>query len=129
MDRRQLQQAVAEAQASIQMQAQQQMSERMHSICFKRCIQAPTDKLADRQRRCLDQCLGAFMEGFGVAVRVNKLAECLPVHASLASRLTLSLSTHTHTPAPLCQPHLAMPATHARTPLATTAATTVAAAG
>ena len=69
MDRRQLQQAVAEAQASIQMQAQQQLSERMHSICFKRCITAPTDKLADRQRRCLDQCLGAFQEGFGVAVR------------------------------------------------------------
>ena len=68
MDRRQLQQAVAEAQASIQMQAQQQLSERMHSICFKRCITAPTDKLADRQRRCLDQCLGAFQEGFGVAV-------------------------------------------------------------
>lgn len=69
MDRRQLQQAVSEAQASIQMQAQQQLSERMHSICFKRCITAPTDKLADRQRRCLDQCLGAFQEGFGVAVR------------------------------------------------------------
>jgi hypothetical protein len=71
MDRRQLQQAVAEAQASIQMQAQQQLSERMHSICFKRCITAPTDKLADRQRRCLDQCLGAFQEGFGVAVRLR----------------------------------------------------------
>ena len=71
MDRRQLQQAVAEAQASIQMQAQQQLSERMHSICFKRCITAPTDKLADRQRRCLDQCLGAFQEGFGVAVRAR----------------------------------------------------------
>jgi hypothetical protein len=71
MDRRQLQQAVSEAQASIQMQAQQQLSERMHSICFKRCITAPTDKLADRQRRCLDQCLGAFQEGFGVAVRAG----------------------------------------------------------
>lgn len=68
MDRKQLQQAIMEAQASIQMQAQQQLSERMQSICFKRCITAPTDKLADRQRRCLDQCLGAFMEGFGVAV-------------------------------------------------------------
>ena len=71
MDRKQLQQAIMEAQASIQMQAQQQLSERMQSICFKRCITAPTDKLADRQRRCLDQCLGAFMEGFGVAVSVG----------------------------------------------------------
>ena len=68
LDRRQLQQAMMEAQASIQMQAQQQLSERMQSLCFKRCITSPVDKLADRQRRCLDQCLGAFMEGFGVAV-------------------------------------------------------------
>ena len=93
MDRRQLQQAVSEAQASIQMQAQQQLSERMHSICFKRCITAPTDKLADRQRRCLDQCLGAFMEGFGVAVRCRSHAA---PYAPLVPILTTHIARRTH---------------------------------
>lgn len=68
MDTAELKQAVLEAQAQIQMQAQQALAERMTEVCFKRCVTAPTDKLADKQRRCLDQCTSAFIEGFGVAV-------------------------------------------------------------
>ena len=69
MDRKELQQAVLEAQAQIQAQAQMALAEKMSSLCFKRCVSAPGDKLADRQRRCLDMCTQSFAEGFGVAVR------------------------------------------------------------
>ena len=98
MDRKQLQQAVVEAQASIQMQAQQQLSERMSSICFKRCITSPTDKLADRQRRCLDQCIGGFMEGFGVAVRffIRCSYKSSPLHYSMQCFLLRVLITSCH---------------------------------
>jgi hypothetical protein len=58
----------AQAQAQINMQAQQAMSEKMMSICLKRCLTSPTDKLTDKQRRCLDSCTSAFLEGFTVAV-------------------------------------------------------------
>lgn len=68
MDRAELKQAVLEAQAQIQAQAQAALSERMTELCIKRCVSGPTDKLADRQRRCLDMCTMAFVEGFGVAV-------------------------------------------------------------
>ena len=68
MDQAELKQAVLEAQAQIQMQAQQALAERMTETCFKRCVSAPMEKLADKQRRCLDQCTSAFIEGFGVAV-------------------------------------------------------------
>jgi hypothetical protein len=71
MDKNELRQAFAEAQAQLQLQAQQQLAERMTDMCFKRCITAPTDKLSDRQRRCLDSCTGAFLDGFGVAVRTR----------------------------------------------------------
>ena len=39
----------------------------MTDACFKRCVAGPADKLTDRQRRCLDGCTGAFLEGFSVA--------------------------------------------------------------
>ena len=68
-DKAELRQAILEAQAQIQQQTQQALAEKMSSICFKRCIPSPMEKLADRQRRCLEQCVGAYLEGFGVAVR------------------------------------------------------------
>jgi hypothetical protein len=70
MDRKDLQQAVMEAQASLQMEAQQNLANKMTKVCFERCVSAPVEKLADKQRRCLDQCTGAFIEGFSVAVSV-----------------------------------------------------------
>jgi hypothetical protein len=45
------------------MQAQQALAETMQSICFKRCVTGVSDKLSDKQRRCLDGCTGAFLEG------------------------------------------------------------------
>jgi len=68
MNRAELQQAVLEAQAQIQAQAQAALAERMTTLCIRRCVPAPTDKLADKQHRCLDMCTQSFVEGFGVAV-------------------------------------------------------------
>lgn len=42
MDRKELQQAVLEAQAQIQAQAQAALAERMTALCIKRCVTAPT---------------------------------------------------------------------------------------
>jgi hypothetical protein len=89
MDRSELQQAVLEAQAQIQAQAQAALAERMTSLCIKRCIPGPTDKLADRQRRCLDMCTMSFIEGFGVAVSV-----CLSVCSALRPRALSSNARH-----------------------------------
>lgn len=63
-----LERVVLEAQHQIQMQAQQALMEKMNTICFRRCVPSPMD-VGDRQRRCLQQCVGAFLEGWGVAVR------------------------------------------------------------
>jgi hypothetical protein len=53
----------------VQLQAQREMAERMISSCFERCVTAPDARLTDKQRRCLDMCSGAFIEGYGLAVR------------------------------------------------------------
>ena len=74
MDRKELQQAVLEAQAAIQAQAQTALAEKMSSLCIRRCVSSPTDKLSDRQRRCLDMCTASFVEGFGVAVSAAALS-------------------------------------------------------
>ena len=63
-----LERVILEAQQQIQMQAQQALMEKMNTICFRRCVPSPVD-VGDRQRRCLQQCVGAFLEGWGVAVR------------------------------------------------------------
>ena len=63
-----LERVVLEAQQQIQMQAQQALMEKMNTICFRRCVPSPME-VGDRQRRCLQQCVGAFLEGWGVAVR------------------------------------------------------------
>ena len=106
MDTAELKQAVLEAQAQIQMQAQQALAERMTEVCFKRCVTAPTDKLSDKQRRCLDQCTSAFIEGFGVAVRARG-----------GSRAALPLCAHARescNPAPTrASPAIQRPAAHA----------------
>ena len=59
--------AFAEANAQMAAEAQQKLTERMLRTCFERCVTKPEDKLADRNRRCLDQCTGAYLEGFGLA--------------------------------------------------------------
>ena len=59
--------AFAEANAQMAAEAQQKLTERMLRICFERCVTKPEERLADRNRRCLDQCTGAFLEGFGLA--------------------------------------------------------------
>jgi Tim10/DDP family zinc finger len=66
-DKKELQAAVLQAQAEINMQMQQNLTEKMISLCFDRCVPTPTPKLEDKQRRCLDMCSSAFLEGFGVA--------------------------------------------------------------
>ncbi len=58
---------VAQAQAQINAQAQAALSDKMISVCVKRCLSSPADKLSDKQRRCLESCTSAFLEGFGVA--------------------------------------------------------------
>ena len=67
-----LERVILEAQQQIQMQAQQALMEKMNTICFRRCVPSPVD-VGDRQRRCLQQCVGAFLEGWGVAVRAFSL--------------------------------------------------------
>ena len=66
-DNRELASAFAEAQAQVQAEAQQRFTDRMLKVCFERCVQKPEERLTDRQRRCLDQCTGAFLEGFSAA--------------------------------------------------------------
>jgi ferredoxin-like protein FixX len=56
-----------QAQAEIQMQAQQALAERMIKLCFTRCVTSPDGQLSGKQSRCLDQCTSSFMEGFQVA--------------------------------------------------------------
>jgi hypothetical protein len=56
-----------QAQAEIQMQAQQALAEKMIKICFERCVTSPDGQLSSKSTRCLDQCTGSFMEGFQVA--------------------------------------------------------------
>lgn len=51
------------------MQAQKVLAEKMTTVCFERCISGPTEKLSDKQRRCLDACTSSFLEGFQIAVR------------------------------------------------------------
>lgn len=55
-----------QAQAEIQMMAQQEVSRRMLKVCLERCV-ALDSRLTDKQRRCLDGCTGAFMATFAVA--------------------------------------------------------------
>jgi hypothetical protein len=69
-DTRQLVAAFNEAQAQIAAEAEQAVSERMLKVCFERCVSKPDERLTDRQRRCLDQCTGAFRDGLGVASEV-----------------------------------------------------------
>ena len=71
-----LERVVLEAQQQIQMQAQQALMEKMNTICFRRCVPSPME-VGDRQRRCLQQCVGAFLEGWGVAVRCKAGAALL----------------------------------------------------
>lgn len=67
---------MTQAQAQLQLQAQQAVAERMSDVCFKRCVTAPVEKLSDKQRRCMDACTGAFLEGFGVAAEtLNNIAK------------------------------------------------------
>jgi len=67
-DRESTQRAMAEAQASINQQAQQALSEKLSSVCITRCLSGgPTEKLTDRQRRCLNACTSSFLEGFQVS--------------------------------------------------------------
>jgi hypothetical protein len=66
--RESMQRAMAEAQASINQQAQQALSEKLSTVCITRCLSGgPTEKLTDRQRRCLDACTSSFLEGFQVS--------------------------------------------------------------
>jgi hypothetical protein len=71
-----LERVILEAQQQIQMQAQQALMEKMNTICFRRCVPSPME-VGDRQRRCLQQCVGAFLEGWGVAVRCKAGAALL----------------------------------------------------
>ena len=73
---REMEQAFAQALASVQLQAQREMAERMISTCFERCVPAPDARLTDKQRRCLDMCAGSFMEGYQLAVRGRELRGC-----------------------------------------------------
>ena len=59
--------AFAEANAQMAAEAQQKLTDKMLKVCFERCVTKPEEKLTDRNRRCLDQCTGAFLEGFGLA--------------------------------------------------------------
>jgi hypothetical protein len=98
-----LERVVLEAQHQIQMQAQQALMEKMNTICFRRCVPSPMD-VGDRQRRCLQQCVGAFLEGWGVAVRfffadVRRRAAQL-VCARTASRARLPRETSSLTSPP-----------------------------
>lgn len=49
------------------MQAQQALAEKMTSLCIKRCITSPSDKLTDSTAKCLTNCTSSFLEGFGIA--------------------------------------------------------------
>ena len=64
---KELQAAFAEANAQMAAEAQQKLTEKMMRACTERCVTKPDERLGDRQRRCLDQCTGAFLEGFGLA--------------------------------------------------------------
>ncbi len=57
-----------QAQAQLFMEMQLRFDETKHSVCIKRCVSTPDGRLTDKQKRCLDNCVGAFKEGFGVAV-------------------------------------------------------------
>ena len=67
LQRADVQRAIAEAQAQINQQAQEAIARKMTSTCIKRCLDKPSDKLSDRQRRCLDACTASFLEGFQTA--------------------------------------------------------------
>jgi hypothetical protein len=42
--------------------------EKLSSVCITRCLSGgPTEKLTDRQRRCLNACTSSFLEGFQVS--------------------------------------------------------------
>lgn len=56
-----------QAQAQISAQLQQNLLDKMGKVCYKRCVTGATEKLTDRQRRCLDACTSSFLEGFEVA--------------------------------------------------------------
>ena len=56
-----------QAQAQIAAQAQEKMANKLQTICFERCVPKPEERLTDRQRRCLEHCGAAFIEGFSVA--------------------------------------------------------------
>lgn len=56
-----------QAQAQIQLQAQQALADKMTKLCFERCVSSPDGQLSGRQMKCLDACTSAFLEGFGVA--------------------------------------------------------------
>lgn len=75
-----------QALAAVQLQAQREMAERMISTCFERCVSSPDARLSDKQRRCLDMCAGAFLEGYGLAVNMGMLGTRLFI-ASRVRRL------------------------------------------
>ena len=64
----------------MQLQAQRDMAEKMIDVCFQRCVSAPEERLSDKQRRCLDACAGAFIEGYQIAVsarpRLGRGGDC-----------------------------------------------------
>ena len=69
-----------QALSSIQLQAQRDVTEKMISVCIARCVGAPAEgRLGDRQRRCLDGCASAWMEGYGIAAEtLNAIAQKAP---------------------------------------------------
>ena len=69
-----------QALSSIQLQAQRDVAEKMISVCIARCVGAPAEgRLGDRQRRCLDGCASAWMEGYGIAAEtLNAIAQKAP---------------------------------------------------
>jgi hypothetical protein len=75
--------ASAQAQAQINAQAQHALSEKMSSICMKRCVTSATDRLSDKQRQCLANCTASFLEGFGLAVSATGQGESSPRRVGL----------------------------------------------
>ena len=70
-----------QALASVQLQAQRDMAEKMIDVCFQRCISAPEERLTDKQRKCLDACSSCFVEGYQLAVSefyASELTACVP---------------------------------------------------
>jgi hypothetical protein len=70
-DNKQVEAVFAQALAAVQLQSQRDMAEKMIGLCFERCVTVPDARLTDKQRRCLDACAGAFLEGYQVAVRAE----------------------------------------------------------